>query len=91
MNENNSGSPTFKYLVGVLLLIVFASIGVITADTRSSIIETRQLILSNTFLCQDKVEDLQKEKLDKEQYHRDIADIRDGIKSINAKIDRMRK
>jgi hypothetical protein len=99
---NGSNVLTHKWLNPFLIVIVFAAIGLIVRMAFSSISETRSVLEANTALfqtkitesssaCQAKIEYLHEKKVDKEQYYRDIEDIKDGIKSINMKIDRMRK
>ena len=76
----NGKNVTWQWLVGVLLILVFAAGGIIVADTRTGV--------SNAVV---KIEVLQKEKLDKEQYRLDIAEIKDALKSIAVKIDNLRR
>ncbi len=75
----NDKGITWKWLVGVLLFLVFAASGIIIADTRTGVERARNAI-----------EQIQKEKVDKEQYHRDIGEIKEILKSIGEKIDRIK-
>jgi hypothetical protein len=72
MPENgNSKYVTQKWLVWVLASLVFAASGIIVADTRSGI--------SN---AQTKIDALKDTKVDKEQYCRDISEIKTGINRL---------
>ena len=78
-NTTNGGYLT-KILIGILLTIVFAATSMIISDTRSGVF--------NAFA---KIETLQKEKVDKERYYPDISEIKQALKEINDKIDRLRR
>ncbi len=68
---NGNGEITYvswKWIVGILILIIFSATGLIINDTRIGISEAK-----------DKIEVLQKEKVDKEQYQCDIKEIKDGL------------
>ena len=78
-DTTNSGYLT-KILIGVLLTIVFAATGLIVADTRSGV-----------FNAIVKIESLQREKVDKDRYYSDIGEIKQTLKDINDKIDRLRR
>jgi len=78
--DNASSHYLTRMLIGVLLAIVFAAIGLIVADTRNGVSGAVQ-----------KIEVLQKEKMDKERYYCDIGEIKQALKEINDKIDRLRK
>jgi len=77
MNEKN---VTWQWLVGVLLILVFAAGGIIVADTRTDVF--------NTVV---KIENLQEKKLDKEQHYRDMVEIKGMLKDIVVKIDKLRR
>ncbi len=87
---NGNGSITFKWLVGILIAIVFAVTSLIAADTRQAIKEAQDLAKNNFAINQKKIECLEKEKLDKDQYYRDLREIRVGIEKINEKLDKIR-
>ena len=80
MPENANGRYLTRILIGVLLTIVFAATGLIVADTRNGVSVAVQ-----------KIETLQEKKLDKERYYSDIGEIKQALKEINEKIDRLRK
>lgn len=81
MTDNgNNRYVTNRWLIGILAALIFAASGIIVADTRSGINK-----------AQVAVECLQKDKLDKDQYYRDLTDIRDAIKSIDRKLDWMKR
>ena len=67
--------PSWKWLLGVFGCaagaIIFACVGLIVVDTRSGVDDARSQIAT-----------LQKEKVDKAQYERDITDIKNGIGQI---------
>ena len=71
-NGNGNGSVTWKWLVGILFTLLLATAGGLLADTRDSIGK-----------AQDKIECLQKDKLDKEQYYRDLQEMKDAIGRID--------
>ena len=80
MTDTTNSRYLTKLLIGVLLTIVFAATGMIVADTRSGVF--------NAFA---KIELLQREKVDKERYYPDISEIKQTLKEINDKIDRLRR
>lgn len=80
MPDNANSRYLTRILIGVLLAIVFAATGLIVADTRNGVSGAVQ-----------KIEVLQKEKMDKERYYCDIGEIKQALKEINDKIDRLRK
>jgi len=75
---NSSRFVSVKMLLTILLAIVFAATGLILTDTRSSV-SSAQL----------KIEQIQLLKLDKDQYYRDMIDIKDTLKRMDAKLDRL--
>ena len=89
--ENGSGSLTFKWLVGILIVIVFSVTGIIVADTRTNIKEARDLAATNFQKNQAKIECVEKEKLDKDIYYRDMSEIRRTLIKIDEKLDRIRR
>ena len=70
-DNGNGRSVTWKWLVGILMVIVLAVTGGIISDTRSGISEAKA-----------KCETLQKEKVDKEQYRIDLAEIKNDLKTL---------
>ena len=88
--DNGNGKLTWRWLGGVLLIIVFAAVSMIMAETKTSIAEAQKKAEEFYKANQVKIECLQKDKLDKEQYYKDIADIKDAVKDINRKLDRVR-
>ena len=80
MANTTNNRYLIKILIGALLTIVFAATGMIVADTRNGVSGAVQ-----------KIEVLQKEKMDKERYYCDIGEIKQALKEINDKIDRLRK
>ncbi len=76
----NGKNVTWQWLVGVLLILVFAAGGVILADNKAEVQKTNV-----------KIEQMQEKKVDKEQYYIDIADIKGALKGISEKIDKLRR
>ena len=77
VNEKN---VTWQWLVGILLILLFAAGGVILADNKSAVQK-----------AQVKIDQMQENKVDKEQYRLDIADIKGTLKGISEKIDKLRR
>lgn len=88
---NGSGKLTFKWLASILLTLLFAAGGVIMAQTQASIVEAQKKSEENYKSNQYKIECLQKEKLDKDQYYRDMRDIKVALEKINDKLDKIKK
>jgi type I restriction-modification system DNA methylase subunit len=88
---NGNGSLTFKWLVGILGVVLFSVITVIAADTRSSIKDAAELAKHNYEVNQAKIVCLEREKLDKDQYYRDLREIKATLNKIDEKLDRIRK
>jgi len=78
MNETRKNTTT--YVIAVLLTLILAAYGLIVADTRTSI--TRNAI---------KIENIAEKKVDKEQYYRDIGEIKATLLRMDGKLDRMRR
>jgi len=78
MPPENNRFLSWKWLVGLLLVVVFSASGVILSDTRVTLTEAKQNISL-----------LQKEKLDKDQYIRDITEIKGTLLRMDAKLDRI--
>jgi len=79
MNMNGK-SVTWQWLVGVLVVLLFAAGGVLLADNKASVQK-----------IEVKVEQVQERKVDKEQYYRDIRDIKDALVTIDGKVDKIRQ
>lgn len=78
---NDGGSSRFvsvKLLVSVLIAIVFAATSLIVADTRSGVTN-----------AQMKIDQINVLKLDKDQYYRDMVDIKDTLQRMDMKLDRL--
>ncbi len=90
-NGSESGNLTFKWLVGILISIVILVTGIMAADTRQSIKDAQELAKTNFTVNQKKIECLEKEKLDKDQYYRDLRDIKATLTKIDEKLDKIRK
>ena len=93
-NTNGSGVLTFKWLVpvlgtGLLLLVTFTG-GILIADTKEKIKDVRIESVENAKVNKAKIECLEKEKLDKDQYYRDMRDIKVALTGINDKLDALR-
>jgi hypothetical protein len=78
MTENGNRYVTNRWLIWVLAGLIFAASGIIVADTRSGISK-----------AQTAVECLQKDKLDKDIHYRDMSEIKETMKAIDLKIDRL--
>ncbi len=76
----NGKNVTWQWLVGVLMILVFAAGGIIVADTRTGV---------STAVV--KIESIQEKKLDKELYYRDIGEIKQTLKDIALKIDKLQR
>ncbi len=66
-------------LITILLGLVFAAGGLVVKDTRDGVISSLA-----------KIEVLQKDKLDREQYYRDMGDIKETLKNMDTKLDNLR-
>ena len=76
----NGKNVTWQWLVGVLMVLLFAAGGVLLADNKAKVQKN-----------ETRIEQMQEKKVEKEQYYRDIADIRDILKAIDGKIDKIRQ
>ena len=97
MAETNGRYPSWRWLVGILCALLFAVSGVFLADNRANVAESKSLAIQAEKRAEQlhaesvyKIDCLQKDKVDKEQYYKDISEIKDSVKSINHKLDRMR-
>ncbi len=87
----NGNTLTFKWLVGILVAVVFSITSIIVADTRQNIRDAQELAKVNFQKNQAKIECLEKEKLDKDQYYRDLREIKTTLNKIDEKLDKIRK
>ena len=76
----NGKNVTWQWLVGVLMVLLFAAGGVLLADNKVKVQKN-----------ETKIEQMQERKVEKEQYYRDIADIKDTLKAIDGKVDKIRQ
>ena len=76
----NGRNVTWQWVVGVLLILVLASGGIILADTKKGVEKTV-----------DKIELLQEKKVDKDQYRLDISEIKESLRTIGIKLDNLNK
>lgn len=90
-SDNGNGKLTFKWLVGILMSLLMAGGGLLIADTRESIKIAQGLASQLAKDNQYKIECLQKEKLDKDQYYRDMRDIKVSLEKINDKLDKIKR
>lgn len=67
-NGNNETFISWRWLVGILVLIVLSVVGFVVSDTRCAIDDATK-----------EIKILQEKKLDKELYYRDIKDIKDNL------------
>ncbi len=77
--NGNGKYVSTKFLVAILIAIVFAAVGLIVADTRGGVSK-----------AQDQIQCLQKDKLDRETYYRDMTEIRETLIRMDFKLDRIR-
>ena len=75
---NSSRFVSVKLLIAILLAVVFAASSLILNDTRTNV--AASLV---------KIEQIQLFKLDKDQYYRDMIDIKDTLQRMDAKLDRL--
>ena len=75
----NGKSVTWQWLVGVLVVLLFAAGGILLADNKAKVQKN-----------ETKIEQMQEKKVDKEQYYRDIGEIKETLKDIVVKIDKLR-
>ena len=75
----NGKNVTWQWLVGILVVLLFAAGGILLADNKASVRKNEV-----------KIEQVQEKKLDKELYYRDIGEIKETLKDIVAKIDKLR-
>ena len=80
MAIENNRYLSWKWLVGILMVVIFSASGVILSDTRVTLVEAKQNIAT-----------LQKEKLDKEQYYRDMTEVKAALLRIDLKLDKFRR
>ena len=76
----NGKNVTWQWLVGVLVVLLFAAGGVLLADNKAKVQKN-----------ETKIEQMQERKVDKEQYYIDISDIKKTLVAIDGKIDRIRQ
>ena len=76
----NGKNVTWQWLVGVLVVLLFAAGGVLLADNKAKVQKN-----------ETRIEQMQENKVDKEQYRLDIADIKGTLKGISEKIDKLRR
>ena len=76
----NGKNVTWQWLVGILVVLLFAAGGVLLADNKAKVQKN-----------ETKIEQMQERKVDKEQYYIDISDIKKTLVAIDGKIDRMRQ
>uniref|UniRef100_A0A6M3KBA3 Uncharacterized protein n=1 Tax=viral metagenome TaxID=1070528 RepID=A0A6M3KBA3_9ZZZZ len=95
---NTGKYPSWKWLVGILITSLFLTIGIIMANTQETIKENKSAAAAATLKAETltegnrrRIEILNQLKLDKEQYYKDIGDIKDSIRSIDRKLDRIGK
>ena len=77
MTESGNGKMA-KVIMGVLIALILAAYGLIVADTRDDIQENKVMISHNT-----------ERKVDKQQYYRDIEDIKFSLNEIKRKLNIM--
>jgi hypothetical protein len=87
--------PTWKWVVGVLAILVLSAWGLIIQDTFAKIRDVDRSAVEARVKAEllygenrARIEGLQDKKLDKEQYYKDLADIKDILKGISNKLDR---
>jgi hypothetical protein len=80
MTSNGSGSLTFKWLTGILVSVLIILSGILLADTKTNLKEVKLELAQRAQANQEKIECLQREKVDKEQYYRDISEIKQAMK-----------
>jgi hypothetical protein len=69
MNGNGSKYVSWRWIVGILVVLFFSASGMIIADTRTDVAKVSE-----------KIECVQKDKVDKEQY-------REDMRNVNRKLD----
>jgi len=62
------------------VVLLFAAGGVLLADNNAKVQRN-----------ETKIEQMQEKKVDKEQYYRDIKDIKDALVTIDGKVDKIRQ
>lgn len=77
-NGNSSRFVSVKLLITILLGIVFAATALILGDTRSNVSDAKV-----------EIKQIQLLKLDKDQYYRDMTDIKDTLERMNIKLDKL--
>ena len=76
----NGKNVTWQWLVGILVLLLFAAGGILLADNKAKVQKN-----------ETKIEQIQEKKVDKEQYRIDISEIKDTLKTIVAKLDNIKR
>lgn len=77
-NGNSSRFVSVKLLLTILLAIVFAATSLILSDTRSSVSDAKM-----------EIKQVQLLKLDKDQYYRDMVNIKDTLQRMDLKLDKL--
>uniref|UniRef100_A0A6H2A2W4 Uncharacterized protein n=1 Tax=viral metagenome TaxID=1070528 RepID=A0A6H2A2W4_9ZZZZ len=76
----DNGKSITNRVIAVLIVLILAAYGIIVADTRTSITTNAA-----------KIEAVMERKVEKEQYYRDIGDIKNTLTAMDGKLDRMRR
>lgn len=76
----NGKNVTWQWLVGILVVLLFAAGGALLADNKAKVQKN-----------ETQIEQMQERKVEKDQYYRDIADVKDALKAIDEKIDKIRQ
>jgi hypothetical protein len=80
MTSNGSGNLTFKWLTGGLIGLLMIVGGTLLADQRSKINDVKAELAERGKTNLAKIECLEREKLDKDLYYRDIREIKESLK-----------
>lgn len=89
-SSNGSGNLTYKWLVPLLIAALFTIGGVLLADQRDKIKEVKTEAVENAKANKAKIDCLERDKLDKELYYRDMRDIKLSLSDISNKLDALR-
>lgn len=77
-NADSSRFVSVKLLLSILIAIVFAATGLILGDTRANVSDAKM-----------EIKQIQLLKLDKDQYYRDMTDIKEILQKMNDKLDKL--
>jgi hypothetical protein len=86
---SSNRSPTWKWVAETILAILLIICGYMITDVRSMVKDNAARADFNYQVNQSRIERVQQDKLDKAQYYNDLRDIKDALRDMNNKQDRI--